>query len=108
LDVGDCRATKPELGILFTGRLVLVAEARRDEGDLRRRDHLYYWERLMTREQQRVFDDAVKLGVVKNDTEAYEIGCAALRVQIQTTKAKWEEAQRAEAQAIAALQGNLF
>ncbi len=62
----------------------------------------------MTREQQRVFEEAVKLGVVKADTEAYEAGCAALRLQIEIAKAMQEHAQRAEAEAIAALQGKLF
>jgi hypothetical protein len=62
----------------------------------------------MTREQQRVFEEAVKLGVVKTDAEAYEAGCAILRVQIQNLKAEREQTARAEAEAIAALQGNLF
>ena len=62
----------------------------------------------MTREQQRIFEDAVKLGIVKNDTDAYEAGCAILRRQLQDLKTKQEETARAEAAAIAALQGNLF
>lgn len=63
---------------------------------------------MVTMEQQRVFDDAVKLGLVKTSKEAYEAGCAILRRQLQDLKTEREETDRAEAEAIAALQGNLF
>jgi hypothetical protein len=62
----------------------------------------------MTREQQRVFEDAVTQGLVKNSKEAYEAGCAVLRNELQTTRARREAADRAEAEAVARNQGSLF
>lgn len=59
---------------------------------------------MMTREQQHVFDEAVTRGIVTNHKAAYEIGCAALRRQLnelkEEEKAKLEAAARAEREAI--------
>jgi hypothetical protein len=67
---------------------------------------------MMTREQERIFDEAVTRGIVKNHKAAYEIGCAVLRRQLdelrEEEKAKQEAAARAEAEAIARNQFNLF
>lgn len=67
---------------------------------------------MMTREQQHVFDEAVTRGIVTNHKAAYEIGCAALRRQLtelkEEEKAKCDAAARAEAEAIARNQFNLF
>jgi len=62
----------------------------------------------MTREQQRVLEQAIKQGLVKDDFEACELGCAVLRQKLQDSKAEREAAEKAKAEAIAALQGNLF
>ncbi|MBV8772701.1 MAG: hypothetical protein JO166_10310 [Deltaproteobacteria bacterium] len=67
---------------------------------------------MMTLEQQHVIDEAVSRGIVKNHKAAYEAGCAALRRQLDELKreeqAKIEAAARAEAEAIARNQFNLF
>jgi hypothetical protein len=63
---------------------------------------------MMTLEQQRVFEEAVTQGLVKNSKQAYEIGCAALRKQLQEARTRREAAESAEAQAIARNQGSLF
>jgi hypothetical protein len=62
----------------------------------------------MTLEQQRVFEQSVKQGLVKNEREAYELGAAELRRQLQNQKATTLAAQTAEAEAIARNQLNLF
>jgi hypothetical protein len=61
------------------------------------------WE--MTVEQQRVFQQAVDQGLVKNAKEAFEVGAAALRRQLQKRKA---QAAAAEAKAITQNQLRLF
>lgn len=66
---------------------------------------------MMTREQEHVTEQALVCGLVKSHTEAHEIGCAALRRQLQELKeeevAKLEAAARAEAEAVALNQFNL-
>lgn len=60
---------------------------------------------MMTREQEQVVDQALMRGIVKSHREAHEMGCAALRRQLQELQeeenAKLEAATRAEAEAIA-------
>jgi predicted metal-binding protein len=60
---------------------------------------------MMNPEQDHVIAQALMCGLVKNHQEAYELGCAALRRQLQELKdeeaAKHEAAARAEAEAIA-------
>jgi hypothetical protein len=60
---------------------------------------------MMTREQEHVFEQAALRGLVKNRQQVFEIGCAALRRQLQELEeeeaAKREAAARAESEAIA-------
>jgi len=67
---------------------------------------------MMTREQEHVIGEAVIRGLVKNQHQAYEAGCAALRRQLEELKCeehrKLEIAARAEAEAIAQNHFNLF
>jgi hypothetical protein len=63
---------------------------------------------MMTLEQQRIFGQAVEQGLVKNLREAYEVGCAELRRQLQKRKAEDEIADKAEAEAFARNQLRLF
>jgi hypothetical protein len=60
---------------------------------------------MMTLEQEHVTEQALACGLVKNHVEAYEIGCAALRRQLQELKeedaAKLDAAARAESEAVA-------
>lgn len=67
---------------------------------------------MMTQEQQRVFEEAVTRGLVKNHRQAYETGCAILRRQLQELKdeekAKLQAAARAEAEALARNQLPLY
>ncbi len=66
----------------------------------------------MTKEQQTVLEQAVARGLIRSWKEAYEVGCAALRWQVQELKeeekAKRETAERAKAEAIARNQFLLF
>jgi len=63
---------------------------------------------MMTLEQQRIFELAVKQGLVNNEREAYELGAAELRRQLQNQKAATFAAQTAEAEALAKNQLKLF
>lgn len=67
---------------------------------------------MMTREQQQIFEEAVTRGLAKNSKAAYEAGAASLRRQLDELraeeKAKQEAAYRAEREAIARSQFNLF
>ena len=63
---------------------------------------------MMTLEQQRVFEQAVELGLVKNLGAAYEVGCAELRRRLQQRKAADEAADKAEAEMFARNQLRLF
>ena len=63
---------------------------------------------MMTPEQQRVFEQAVEQGLVKNAKEAYEVGCAKLRRQLQERKTAAEAADKAAAEAMARNQLKLF
>jgi hypothetical protein len=60
---------------------------------------------MMTREQEQIVDQALICGLVKSHREAYELGCAALRRQLQELqeeeRAKVEAATRAEGEALA-------
>ena len=59
---------------------------------------------MMTKEQEYVIAQALVRGLVKNHTEAYEAGCAALRRQLRELKeednAKSAAAARAESEAL--------
>ena len=59
----------------------------------------------MTQEQRTVVEQAVARGLIRSWKEGYEVGCAALRRQVQELKeeekAKHEAAERDEAEAIA-------
>ena len=67
---------------------------------------------MMTREQEHVIGEAVVRGLAKNQHQAHEAGCAALRRQLEELKReeqrKLEFAERAEAEAIASDRHNGF
>ena len=60
---------------------------------------------MMTREQEQIIEQALIRGLVKTHKEAHDVGCAALRRQLQELReeenAKIEAAARAESEAIA-------
>jgi len=59
---------------------------------------------MLTREQEQIIDQALMRGLVKSHREAHEMGCAALRRQLQELEqeeaAKVAAALRAEHEAI--------
>jgi hypothetical protein len=61
------------------------------------------WE--ITLEQQRIFQQALDQGLIKNAKEAFEVGAAALRRQLQKRKA---QAAATEAEAMIQNQLRLF
>jgi hypothetical protein len=60
---------------------------------------------MLSREQEHIIEQALMRGLVKSHREAHEIGCAALRRQLQELEqeeaAKLAAAMRAEHEAIA-------
>jgi hypothetical protein len=63
---------------------------------------------MLTREQEQIVDQALIQGIVKSHREAHEMGCAALRRQLQELEqeetAKHEAAMRAEHEAVTGYQ----
>lgn len=66
---------------------------------------------MLTREQEQIIDQALIRGSVKSHREAHEMGCAALRRQLQELEqeeaAKVAAALRAEHEAIAGYQSKV-
>jgi len=66
---------------------------------------------MMTREQEQVIDQSLIRGIVKSHREAHEMGCAALRRQLQELEqeesAKLAAAMRAEHEAVAGHQSQV-
>ena len=63
---------------------------------------------MMTKEQQRIFEQAVTRGIVNSAKDAYEIGAAELRRQLQHQDDEARAAAQAEAEEIARRQLPLF
>ncbi len=62
----------------------------------------------ITGEQQKVMDEALRLGVIRAEKEALEAGFAALRQQVKEKNLEVAAAEQAELDRIAANQFSLF